>query len=335
MTQKRNNDFFLNYDILRDNNPNILRLAVDSMSKVLGNATEKYKDTVFRMLLRDKTAALEIYNAMNNTNHSTPDDIIVTTLESAVYMGVRNDASFIIASQLMLYEQQSTVNPNMPLRDLQYIACIYAALTYEANVYGRKLIRLPEPKFVVFYNGTEEVPARYQMRLSDAFERQSDVPSLELIIDVLNINPGYNDGLLGKCSVLRGYMGFVNTVRDFQNDYPFDQAMELAIEYCIQNDILADFLNHNRAEVLRTSLFVYDQEKHIKMEKQESREEGRAEGREEGIIEGELRLLKQVVSNQISYGMSLDDIVKYTGIPKSKVEAVISMMKESVYKNKQ
>lgn len=115
MAKKSRNDYYLDYSILDRENGDIFKQAVNNLSKILGSANEEYKDSVFRMLVNDKSVALEIYNAMNGSDYHNADDIIVTTLKNAVYMGVKNDASFIIASQLMLYEQQSTVNPNMPI----------------------------------------------------------------------------------------------------------------------------------------------------------------------------------------------------------------------------
>ena len=320
MAKKSRNDYYPDYSILRDGNGDILRRAVDNLSKVIGNANEKYRDTVFRMLVNDRKVALEIYNAMNDSDYDDPEEVVVTTLENAVYMGVRNDASFIIASQLVLYEQQSTVNPNMPLRYLEYVACLMAALTYDANIYGRRLIRLPEPRFVIFYNGDETVPERYEMRLSDAYEKKSEEPALELKVDVVNINKGYNEGLMEKSPTLYQYMEFVDTVRLYQEIYPFEDAMSFAIEHCIKADILADFLRKNRAEVLRMSIFVYDQEKHIRQEKDESREEGKEEGR--------ASMLRDLVIRKVEKGYSLEQIADAFDYNKDEIEPIYNMVRE-------
>ena len=324
MAKKSRNDFYLDYSILRDGNGDILRRAVDNLSRVLGNANEKYKDTVFRMLVNDRKVALEIYNAMNDSEYDDPDEVVVTTLENAVYMGVRNDASFIIASQLMLYEQQSTVNPNMPLRNLEYVACLMAALTYDANIYGRRLIRLPEPRFVIFYNGDETVPERYEMRLSDAYEKKSEDPALELKVDVININKGYNEQLMAKSPTLYQYMEFVDTVRLYQEIYPFEDAMSFAIEHCIKEDILSDFLTKNRAEVMRMSIFVYDQEKHIRQEKDESHREGKEEGREEGRES----MLRDLILRKVKKGYNLGEIADALDYNKDEIEPIYNLIRE-------
>ena len=349
MAKKSRNDYYLDYSILDRENGDIFKQAVNNLSKILGSANEEYKDSVFRMLVNDKSVALEIYNAMNGSDYHNAADIIVTTLKNAVYMGIKNDASFIIASQLMLYEQQSTVNPNMPLRDLEYVACLMAALTYEANIYSRRLIRLPEPKFVVFYNGEEKVPERYEMNLSDAYESHKDNPSLELKIDVVNINPGYNEDLLAKSPTLYQYMEFVSTVRFYRNKYNFDDAMDMDIEHCIRNNILADFLMKNKAEVLRMNIFEYDQEKHIRMEKKESYEEGVQDGEERGIQIGEERgiqigeergiqigekrgeqsLLTKLVGNKVKKGYTLEQTAEALEYPIKELEPIYNMVREA------
>ncbi len=324
MAKKSRNDYYPDYSVFSEENGNVLKKAVKGLSKVLGTATEKYKDTVFRMLLNDKKVALEVYNAMNGSDYDDPDEIIITTIENAVYMGVRNDASFIIAYQLMVYEHQSTVNPNMPLRNLEYVTCLMAALTYNANIYGRQLIRLPEPKFVVFYNGNEKVPDRYEMRLSEAYEGQTDDPALELKIDVMNINPGCNDELLRRSPTLYQYMEFVEKVKRYSEEYPFEEAMTHSVDECIKEDILADFFEKNRAEVLRTSIFVYDQEKHIR----QTYEEGVQDGEKRGIQIGEQSLLTKQVSSKVKKGYTLEQTAEALEYPIKELEPIYNMVRE-------
>lgn len=328
------NDYYLDYSILKKEDTDILKTAVAGMSKVVGSANKKYKDTVFRMLMQDKSRALEVYNAMNNTSYDDPDELIVTTLESAVYMGVRNDHSFIIDMCLVIYEHQSTINKNMPLRNLEYIACLFSALTYNANLYGSRLIRLPEPQFVVFYNGKEKLPERYELKLSDAYEKHTGEPALELNVEVVNINQGYNKDLMNKSPTLYQYMQFVDAVRSFDESYPFEKAMDLAIDSCIKNDILAEFLSRNRAEVLRTSIFEYDQEKHIKQEKEESWEEGRAQGIAQGITQGRTegiqKILKTQVERKIKKGLTLERIAEDLECSQEEIAPIYNMVQEEI-----
>ena len=127
-----------------------------------------YKDTIFRMLFKDKENLLSLYNALNKTDYTDVEGLEITTLENAVYMNYKNDVSFVFDYELMIYEHQSTVNPNMPLRDLFYVADTLQKKTYNKDLYGSKLVQIPTPRFVVFYNGVTYQPERQTLKLSDA-----------------------------------------------------------------------------------------------------------------------------------------------------------------------
>ena len=192
--------------------------AFKKMAQVFGYPNREYKDRVFRMLLKEPKVALEVYNAMNGTLYDNPDELIITTLENAVYLGMKNDVSFIL--------------------------------------------------------GTDKMPEQSVLRLSDAYESKSEELDLELKIRFVNINPGYNEEMIEKSPTLYQYVKFVDTVRKYQQEMPFPEAVEKAIDECIKKGILAEFLRKNRAEVLRVSIFEYDEEEHMRQEREESRQEG-------------------------------------------------------------
>ncbi len=128
-----------------------------------------YKDSVFRMLFSDKASLLSLFNALTGSHYENPDELEIVTLDNVIYMSYKNDQACMLDMQMHLYEHQSSVNPNMPLRYLPYITDTYERLIVNENIYGKKRIRLPEPQFVVFYNGTEPQPERKILRLSDSF----------------------------------------------------------------------------------------------------------------------------------------------------------------------
>ncbi len=263
------------------------------------NVQRNYKDTVFRLLFRNKENLLSLYNALNKTAYSDTDRLDFTTLENAVYMNYKNDISFVLDSGLMLYEHQSTINPNMPLRDLIYVTRVIQGRIRDKNLYSKTQIRLPSPKFVVFYNGTDFQPEQQILKLSDSFEKKQNQPDLELIVLIYNINLGHNEELLNACRILKEYAQYVEQVRIFARKSPsFPDAVEKAISYCIQNNILAEFLAANRAEVTDVSIFEYDEEKHIKSE----REEWRTIGRNEGIAEGRQDKLIELIRKKHAKG---------------------------------
>lgn len=252
-------------------------------------ARQHYKDTVFRMIFNDRENLLSLYNAVNGTAYTEVDNLEITTLENAIYMNYKNDVSFVFGFELMLYEHQSTVNPNMPLRDLTYVTTILQGLTSEDDLYGQKLVRVPSPRFVVFYNGTDPQPVKQVLRLSDAFLKKQEQPELELLVTVYNINWGYNKELMKACRILEEYAQYVDQVRRFAGTMSFEEAVEKAVDYCIRNDILADFLTKNRAEAIAVSIFEYDEEKHMRSE----REEGIRQGIEQGIEQGKEQGIEQ------------------------------------------
>ncbi len=245
-----------------------------------------YKDTMFRMLFKEKENLLSLYNAVNKTSYTDVADLEITTLENAVYMNYKNDISFMFDFELMLYEHQSTVNPNMPLRNLIYVTKVLQNITRNETLYSTMLIRLPAPRFVVFYNGTDPQPGKQILRLSDAFEKRMEQPELELTVSVYNINPGYNAELMEACRLLKEYAQYVEQVRKFAKKALFPEAVEQAVDYCIRNGILADFLSKNRAEAIAVSIFEYDEEKHLKNERELAYKNGEDAGIEKGIKRG-------------------------------------------------
>ena len=252
-------------------------------------ANRNYKSTVFAMLFGDRKRLLGLYNAISGKNYQDPEALEINTLENAIYMGMKNDLSFLIDDRLSLYEHQSTVNPNMPLRFLFYISDLYSGMTTEENFYGRKALSIPIPCFVIFYNGSEPQPDRKILRLSDLYTVRMKETQLELTAVLLNINRNHNRELMEACRDLKDYAEYVDRVRKYARELPLSEAVERAITECIQEGVLKEFLEKNRAEVKKMSIYEYDQEKHIRMERQDAWEDGMQEGRREGIKEGELR----------------------------------------------
>ena len=223
-------------------------------------ANRKYKDTVFRMLFSDKENLLSLYNAINRSAYKEPEDLEIVTLESAIYMGMKNDLAFIIDTNLCLYEHQSTYNANMALRDLFYIAHEYQKLVDRRSLYSSVQQKIPAPKFLVFYNGSKEMEDSRIEYLSSAFENLTGEPDLELKVQTLNINKGHNRKLLEQCQSLKEYAEYVARVRKYTARMGLDEAVHRAVKECIDEGILEEFLRRNRAEVEAVSLFEYNKE---------------------------------------------------------------------------
>ena len=245
-----------------------------------------YKDTMFRMIFREKDTLLSLYNAVNGTHYTNAEELHITTLENAVYMNMKNDLSFVFDFALSIYEHQSTVNPNIPLRDLFYVSKVLQGLTKDEDLYGSKEIKIPTPRFIVFYNGNEKRPEKWTRKLSDLYEKTLEKPELELIVTVYNVNMGMNQQLLEACTTLKEYAEYVAAVRSYLEYLPVEEAVECAVTECIEKGILRDFLSQNRAEAIEMSIFEYNEEQHIKNEKKIAYEDGLHAGIEQGIERG-------------------------------------------------
>ena len=241
-------------------------------------ANRNYKDTVFRMLFSDRKNLLSLYNAVNQSNYKNPEDLEIVTLENAIYMGIKNDLAFIMDTNLYLYEHQSTYNPNMPLRDLFYICSEYQKLVDKKSLFSSTLQKIPAPNFIEFYNGSTVISDCTELRLSSAFECLTGEPKLELIVTVLNVNEGHNADLMQHCSMLKEYAQYVARVRHYASDMPLNQAVKRAMDECIREGILAEFLARNRNEVISMSIFEYDKELEEKKLRKAEYEYGFAEG---------------------------------------------------------
>ena len=233
-----------------------------------------YKDRLYKMIFNDKSELLKLYNAINGTHYDDPAMLTITTLDNAIYMTMENDLSFIIDMRLALYEQQSTVNPNLPLRFLMYIADIYSAYVKDMNIYSSKKLQIPLPSFVIFYNGVQSQPDRAEFLLSELFHPTSNEPALELKTVMLNINKGHNQELMNACHTLRDYSEYVARIRTYSGKMPLADAVEKTITECIQENILQDFLLKNRAEAKAMSIYEYDEEKTMRMFRKETLEDG-------------------------------------------------------------
>lgn len=269
-----------------------------------------YKDTVFRMLFQEKVRLLGLYNAIGRRNYVDPEKLDIVMLESAVYLGMRNDLAFIIDMRLYLFEHQSTVNPNMPLRFLQYVSAEYEKLIVSENLHRRTLIKIPAPRFVVFYNGTEKCVEQQELRLSAAYEVVEENPELELRVKVLNINEGFNEELKEACRTLKEYMQYVDKVRTYAKDMSIDEAVDRAVDECIRQEILRDFLLQNKAEVKHMSIFEYNEKDVRQVLREEAYEEGYEKGKNAGEIDGKIAALLYVLEEKGTVPEGLEKRIK-------------------------
>ena len=288
-------------------------------------ANRIYKSRIFAMLFSDRNELLKLYNAINGTSYDDPELLQINTLENAVYMSMQNDVSFLIEMRLHLYEHQSTYSPNLPVRYLLYVADVYSDYTKDMNLYGSRPVKLPTPKFVIFYNGQAEQPDRKEVKLSELFTISESEPSLELTAVMLNINKGHNRKLMETCRTLHDYAEYTSRVREYAAEMSLDEAVERAITECISEGILADFLRKNRAEANKVSIYEYDEERHMRQTREEGVEEGFASGLEQGMKQKE----KQIAINLMNAGILTEEqICAVTGLDLEELEELKKTLSE-------
>lgn len=271
---------------------------------------KRYKDRLFRMIFgyeKYKRNLLSLYNALNGTSYTNPDDLEINTIDEAIWMGMKNDISCIINCSMALYEHQSTYSPNMPLRGLMYFGKLYNKYleTNTQNIYGEKLVKIPTPQYYVFYNGERERPERMELKLSDAFQKKIDSCGFEWTATMLNINFGKNKELMNSCQTIREYAILIDKIRTYQKSYgTLEEAVDKAVNECIENGVLAEFLLEQKAEVIDVVLTEYDEEKTMQMFK----EQGIEEGIELGRVQGETKKLIKLICKKIQKNKSLEEI---------------------------
>ena len=264
----------------------------------------KYKDSLFRKIFSDRKDLLDLYNALNDTQYTDEEELTVTTLEDVIYISIKNDVSFLLGGTMNLYEHQSSYNPNMPIRGLMYLARLYQNYIddCEINVFSPVLKHLPSPKFIVFYNGSRDEPDQKLLRLTDAFAEEGapEESCLECCATMLNINYGHNYELMEKCRRLEEYSVFVAEVRKaLEEGGDQRQAVDDAIDICIEKGVLRDILIKERAAIMNMVLSCtekqYDRLVRKELEQQEKRikEQEDRMRRQQGQIEEQEDKMRQ------------------------------------------
>ena len=313
-------------------------------TKETGNQVYRsYKDRLFRMVFREKKELLGLYNAVNGTSYTDPEALTVVTLENAIYMNMKNDLAVVMDFYMDLYEHQSTYNPNIPLRNLHYVAKELRSWSGGRTIYGRQLVRIPTPRFFVFYNGRDMQPERQVLKLSDAFINPEEDPALELKVVMLNINLGRNKELMEQCHTLLEYAQFVDRLRTCEKSMGREEAVKHTVDTCIREGILRDFLLKYREEAIEMCIFEYDEEENLRQLGQQSYEEGVAagieqgrtegvtvgieRGREEGRLVGEEQLLFRLICTKLKKGKTPEVIAEELEEDVSRVEQICEKAK--------
>ena len=285
----------------------------------MAEENKQYKDRLFNFIFgstENRPWTLSLYNAVNGSSYNDPEAIEITTIKEIMYLGMHNDVSFLISDEMNLYEQQSTYNPNMPLRMMQYAGNLFEKYIKQRNLnkYGSRILELPVPKLIVFYNGTMGQPDEVILKLSDSFpnEAKSDI---DVQVKMLNVNFGNNQKLLEACKPLMEYSWLVAEIRknNITNDGEgFKNAVDQAITNMPNSFVIKHFLIAHRAEVMGMLYEEYNEAETMELFKEDGRQEAKHD----------------IAMNFYRLGFSLDQISVGTGVPIETIQKWIDEIKD-------
>ena len=299
------------------------------------NVNRNNKNSMFSSLFSNPDILRELYSAIEGVPIPPDVPIEINTLSGVLFLKQINDISFLIDNRLVvLIEHQSTICENLPLRLLEYTGRIYEKMVDLEKKYQKNLIKIPRPEYIVLYNGIESYPDYSELKLSNAFMdvkglklKDIDKIPLELIVQVYNINYGHNIEILKKCKTLDNYIIFVDKLQEYQkNGVSLVNSINPVINYCIENNILKNYLKEHGSEVINMIFGEYDREIDIAVNRREAREEGLLEGREEGLAEGREEGLAEgmekgmekgfelTARNALAKGISVQTVQEITGL---------------------
>ena len=276
----------------------------------------KYKDGIFRSLFNSEEKLIELYNALSGSNYAADTPVRIVTLDNVIFTGIKNDIAFVIEDKfIVLTEHQSTLSPNFPLRLFCYLAREYEKLCYTDAVYSKRQVKIPRPELYVFYDGVEDAPEEWELKLSDAFLGKCDKLSVEAVVKVINVNYDKGAELLQKCRTMQEYSIFMRMIRQkFAQTGELETAVKESIRECIKNDILAEYLMKQRGDIM--SILEVD----LTLEECGAIREmdGYVRGKEEGLNEGVLKVAKNFKKS----GIPVDVIAENTGLTIEEIEAL-------------
>ena len=284
--------------------------------------TRKHKDSLFRFIFGrsdHKEWLLSLYNALNHSNYTNPEDIEMTTIDNVIYLGMHNDVSFIIEDNLMMMEHQTTPSKNMSIRFLLYYAKVLEGYLQKRNIDLYKIgsIPLPNPRFIVFYNGSRETGEYEEERFSTHYKGS---PNIELVAEHYNINKGMNDSLKDACQALEEYCWINDMIVSYRDTMSLDEAVEQTYNNLPKEFIIYPLLIKHKAEVKGMILETFDQDRFGKTMYESGFEEGEARGIKKGIVKGEDKERRKIAIIMRNANEPIDKIIEYTGLTEEEIQ---------------
>ena len=310
----------------------------------MGKDVERnYKDTVFVTVFKEKKCLIELYNAIFDTNYDENTPLDIVTLKDVLFRTLKNDVAFTLGDCfVVLIEHQSTLNDNLPLRDLLYVSTLFKRMIDSKRLYRKKALMIPRPQFIVLYNGPTDMPEYQELRLSDAYLgelREGEEDALQLVVKVYNINSRKNAEILKKCETLRQYSRFVDIMRSYQKvDRLTNETMVEIMKRCQKDGILTDFFREYGTELIEMLFKELTREEDLEISRLDGYDAGLKEGEKSGFSKGvkdgfskgeksgfskgEQKAALEIAKKLKKLGMSFDEITDATGLTMAEVNAL-------------
>lgn len=287
-------------------------------NNTMQHTNREVKSSAFTTYFSDPVNAAQLYSALEGVEVS-PEDIHFTTLEGVLFVARKNDMAFTVKNRvLVISEHQSTVNYNMPLRDIIYYGRTMEKLIDPKALYRRKLVTIPTPEFYVFYNGDEPFPSEQVLKLSDAYLDKSKPPMLELTVNVININLPENHTLLSQCRPLYEYSWFIQRIKDYMaGGMERDTAITQTLKDCERESIMVDFVRKHGTEAVNMLFTQFNMDDALEVRY------------EEGVEDGEIIRLIKLVKRKLQKGLTVEDIASDLEEELPLIEKIIAAIDKS------
>ena len=281
-----------------------------------------YKDGIFRSLFNDEKVLLELYSALSGKDYPKDTPVEIVTLENVIFNDIKDDLAFIVDNRfIILTEHQSTLCPNIPVRMFCYLAKEYEKMVSRNSVFSTTLEKIPTPELYMFYNGVEEMPPEWTMKLSDAFTGDCDIISVELVVKAINVNYESGAELLQRCKTLREYSLFIHKVRVYYNETgDLEYAVDRTIRECIEAGVIPEFLNRQKGDIMSVLEVNLTREERDKVREHDGYVKGLAEGKAKGVAEENCRLSREYAFKMKSMGLTVEQIREITGLTEEEIE---------------
>ncbi|MDR1599447.1 MAG: hypothetical protein LBS11_06210 [Oscillospiraceae bacterium] len=276
---------------------------IEGVAGMIGGSPDlkrTFKAGFFASLFNDRERGLELVNAIMDTNYPPDTEVTIETLSDVFFMGIQNDLALLVGDTvLFLGEHQSTINNSITIRFASYYGRVLESVVERKRTYKKGILRLARPVFVVFYNGADPYNARSVLKLSSSFDEpgsQLEKDSfIELQAVVYNIHSPENAGLVRKSEYLLGYVEVIRRGREYQaQGLSAMEAVSRAIQDCIREGIIADYLEKHAAEVVGMLTEQFSVEEYLSAREEELKEEGREEGIHIGVAKRNRELALQL-----------------------------------------